>query len=102
MGELYIRFTDSVYVGRYLTVSAKVPRKVEEATGRYRIRPGQIMRKAFGEAVKRRTLNGIRARQGFPRPRTVSYGSHYVVGGFLGETYRLLGEGGLLGATASP
>ena len=49
-------------MSRYLTVSAKVPRKVVEAMRRFGIRPGPIIRKAFQEAVKRRILEEIDTR----------------------------------------
>jgi len=40
----------------YVTVSAKIPRKLKELLDKYGIKPGPIIRRALEEEVKRRIL----------------------------------------------
>ncbi len=43
----------------YVTVSAKIPRKLKELLDKYGIKPGPIIRKALEEEVKKRILEEI-------------------------------------------
>ncbi len=43
----------------YVTVSAKIPRKLKELLDKYGIKPSPIIRKALEEEVRRRMLNEI-------------------------------------------
>lgn len=43
----------------YVTVSAKIPRKLKELLDKYGIKPGPIIRKALEEEVKKRILSEI-------------------------------------------
>jgi len=43
----------------YVTVSAKVPRRLKELLDRYNIKPGSIIRRALEEEVKRRMLEEL-------------------------------------------
>ncbi len=43
----------------YVTVSAKIPRKLKELLDRYKIKPGPIIRRALEEEVKRRILEEL-------------------------------------------
>ncbi|MEM3956309.1 MAG: hypothetical protein QW424_06130 [Candidatus Bathyarchaeia archaeon] len=43
----------------YVTVSAKVPRRLKELLDRYNIKPGSIIRKALEEEVKKRMLEEL-------------------------------------------
>ncbi|MCS7364690.1 MAG: hypothetical protein NDF54_04550 [archaeon GB-1867-035] len=43
----------------YVTVSAKIPRKLRQLLDKYGIKPSQIIRKALEEEVKRRMLKEI-------------------------------------------
>ena len=40
----------------YVTVSAKVPRKLKELLTKYGVKPGPVIRRALEEEVKRRML----------------------------------------------
>ena len=40
----------------YVTVSAKIPRKLKELMDKYGVKPGPIIRRALEEEVKRRIL----------------------------------------------
>ena len=46
----------------YVTVSAKIPRKLKELLDKYGIKPGPIIRRALEEEVKERILNEVEAR----------------------------------------
>jgi len=43
----------------YITVSAKIPRRLKELLEKYGIKPGPIIRKALEEEVKKRMLSEI-------------------------------------------
>ena len=43
----------------YVTVSAKVPRKLKELLDRYGIKPGPIIRRALEEEVKKHILSEV-------------------------------------------
>ncbi len=43
----------------YVTVSAKIPKKLKELLDRYGVRPGPIIRKALEEEVKKRVLEEL-------------------------------------------
>ncbi|MEM0044319.1 MAG: hypothetical protein QXJ51_06115 [Sulfolobales archaeon] len=43
----------------YVTVSAKIPRKLKELLSRYGIKPGPIIRRALEEEVKKRMLEEL-------------------------------------------
>ncbi|MEM1997558.1 MAG: hypothetical protein QXF59_06590 [Candidatus Bathyarchaeia archaeon] len=43
----------------YVTVSAKVPKRLKELLDRYNIKPGSIIRRALEEEVKRRMLEEL-------------------------------------------
>ncbi len=43
----------------YVTVSAKIPRKLKELLDRYKIKPGPIIRRALEEEVKRKILEEL-------------------------------------------
>ena len=43
----------------YVTVSAKIPRRLKELLDKYGIKPGPIIRRALEEEVKRRMLGEI-------------------------------------------
>ncbi|OYT50914.1 MAG: hypothetical protein B6U76_11940 [Desulfurococcales archaeon ex4484_217_2] len=43
----------------YVTVSAKIPRRLKELLEKYGIKPGPIIRKALEEEVKKRMLSEI-------------------------------------------
>jgi len=43
----------------YITVSAKIPRRLKELLEKYGIKPGLIIRKALEEEVKKRMLSEI-------------------------------------------
>jgi predicted transcriptional regulator len=43
----------------YVTVSAKLPRRLKELLDRYRVKPGSIIRKALEDEVKRRLLREV-------------------------------------------
>ena len=43
----------------YVTVSAKIPRRLKEELDRYGIRPGPVIRRALEEEVRRRMLEEI-------------------------------------------
>lgn len=53
----------------YVTVSAKIPRRLKELLDRYGIKPGPIIRRALEEEVRRRMLMELeeRARRLSPR-----------------------------------
>ncbi|MGC8933339.1 MAG: hypothetical protein ACP5KE_09255 [Candidatus Methanodesulfokora sp.] len=46
-------------MGRYVTVSAKIPRELKEWMRKCGIKPGPIIRKALEDAVRRKVLEGI-------------------------------------------
>ncbi len=46
----------------YVTVSAKIPRKLKEQLDKYGIKPGQVMRRALEEEVKKRVLEELEAK----------------------------------------
>jgi hypothetical protein len=43
----------------YVTVSAKIPRRLKELLDRYGIKPGPVIRRALEEEVKRRVLSEL-------------------------------------------
>lgn len=43
----------------YVTVSAKVPKRLKELLNRYNIKPGSIIRRALEEEVKKRMLEEL-------------------------------------------
>ena len=43
----------------YVTVSAKVPKRLKELLDKYNIKPGSIIRRALEEEVKRRMLKEL-------------------------------------------
>ncbi|MEM1526992.1 MAG: hypothetical protein QXZ41_07895 [Ignisphaera sp.] len=43
----------------YVTVSAKIPKKLKELLSRYGIKPGPIIRRALEEEVKKRMLEEL-------------------------------------------
>jgi len=43
----------------YVTVSAKIPRKLKELLDKYGIKPGLIIRRALEDEVKRRVLSEL-------------------------------------------
>jgi len=43
----------------YVTVSAKVPKRLKELLDKYNIKPGSIIRRALEEEVKRRMLEEL-------------------------------------------
>ncbi|MEM2234675.1 MAG: hypothetical protein QW224_02945 [Desulfurococcaceae archaeon] len=43
----------------YVTISAKIPRKLKELLSRYGIKPGPIIRRALEEEVKKRMLEEL-------------------------------------------
>jgi len=43
----------------YVTVSAKLPRRLKELLDRYHMKPGPIIRKALEDEVKRRLLREV-------------------------------------------
>ena len=43
----------------YLTVSAKIPRRLKELLDRFGIKPGPVIRRALEEKVKRRVLSEL-------------------------------------------
>jgi hypothetical protein len=43
----------------YVTVSAKIPRRLKEMLERYGIKPGPVIRGALEEEVRRRVLEGL-------------------------------------------
>jgi polyhydroxyalkanoate synthesis regulator phasin len=53
--------TKGVGVG-YVTVSAKIPRRLKELLDRYGIKPGPIIRRALEEEVRRRVLSELEER----------------------------------------
>lgn len=46
----------------YVTVSAKIPRRLKELLDRYGIKPGPVIRRALEEEVRKRLLEEIEAR----------------------------------------
>jgi len=46
----------------YVTVSAKIPRRLKELLDRYGIKPGPVIRRALEEEVRKRMLEEIEAR----------------------------------------
>ena len=46
----------------YVTVSAKIPRRLKELLDRYGIKPGPVIRRALEEEVRRRLLEEIEAK----------------------------------------
>lgn len=44
---------------KYITVSAKIPRRLKELLDKYGIKPGPIIRKALEKEAKKRMLNEI-------------------------------------------
>lgn len=46
----------------YVTVSAKIPRRLKELLDKYGIKPGPIIRRALEEEVRRKILSEIEAR----------------------------------------
>jgi len=46
----------------YVTVSAKIPRKLKKLLDEYNIKPGPIIRKALKEEVKKHVLDSIEKR----------------------------------------
>jgi polyhydroxyalkanoate synthesis regulator phasin len=46
----------------YVTVSAKIPRKLKELLDKYGVKPGPVVRKALEEEVRRRALSSIEER----------------------------------------
>lgn len=46
----------------YVTVSAKIPRKLKELLDKYDIKPSPIIRRALEEEVKERILNEVEVR----------------------------------------
>jgi len=51
-----------VVVVSYVTVSAKIPRRLKELLDRYGIKPGPVIRRALEEEVRKRLLEEIEAR----------------------------------------
>ncbi|MCC6005407.1 MAG: hypothetical protein LM590_13800 [Thermofilum sp.] len=43
----------------YVTVSAKIPRRLKEMLERYGIKPGPVIRRALEEEVRRHVLEGL-------------------------------------------
>jgi hypothetical protein len=43
----------------YVTVSAKIPRKLKELLDKYGIKPGPVIKRALEEEVKRRVLSEL-------------------------------------------
>jgi len=43
----------------YVTVSAKIPKKLKELLSRYGIKPGPVIRRALEEEVKKRMLEEL-------------------------------------------
>jgi hypothetical protein len=53
---------------RYVTISAKILRRLKELLDKYDIKPGPIIRRAFEEEVKKRILAELEEEAGgFPR-----------------------------------
>ncbi|MEM2122900.1 MAG: hypothetical protein QXE79_04605 [Candidatus Bathyarchaeia archaeon] len=48
-----------VILGRYVTVSAKVPKELREAMRTLKLKPSEVIRKAIEDEVKRRRLEGL-------------------------------------------
>ncbi len=48
----------------YVTVSAKIPKKLKELLDRYGVRPGPIIRRALEEEVKKRVLEELEVLSG--------------------------------------
>jgi len=48
-----------VVLMEYVTVSAKIPRRLKELLKKYGIKPGPIIRKALEEEVRKRILDEI-------------------------------------------
>lgn len=46
---------------KYVTVSAKIPRKLKELLDKYNIKPGPVIRRALEEEVKKKILEEIEA-----------------------------------------
>jgi len=46
----------------YVTVSAKIPRRLKELLDKYGIKPGPIIRRALEEEVRRRVLGELEER----------------------------------------
>jgi len=46
----------------YVTVSAKIPRRLKELLDKYGIKPGPIIRKALEEEVRKRVLSELEER----------------------------------------
>ena len=47
---------------KYVTVSAKIPRELKELIDRYGIKPGEVIRRALEEEVRRRMLAELEER----------------------------------------
>jgi len=43
----------------YVTVSAKIPRRLKELLDKYGVKPGPVIRRALEEEVKRRVLSEL-------------------------------------------
>jgi len=43
----------------YVTVSAKIPRRLKELLDRYGVKPGPVIRRALEEEVKKRVLSEL-------------------------------------------
>lgn len=46
----------------YVTVSAKIPRRLKELLDRYGVKPGPVIRRALEEEVRKRMLEEIEAK----------------------------------------
>lgn len=49
-------------MGRYVTVSAKVPRRLKELMDKYGIKPGPVIREALEREVRRAVLKELEKR----------------------------------------
>ncbi|HDD64184.1 MAG TPA: hypothetical protein ENF53_03385 [Thermoprotei archaeon] len=47
---------------KYVTVSAKIPRELKELIDKYGIKPGEVIRRALEEEVRRRMLAELEER----------------------------------------
>ncbi|MEM2169826.1 MAG: hypothetical protein QW186_08535 [Candidatus Bathyarchaeia archaeon] len=66
-------------MGKYVTVSVKIPREVKERLERLGIKPSQLLKNAIVEELRRREIEDLRKRIEEVKPILNKISTEYVV-----------------------
>ncbi|MEM0050082.1 MAG: hypothetical protein QW424_05800 [Candidatus Bathyarchaeia archaeon] len=66
-------------MGKYVTVSVKIPREVKERLERLGIKPSQLLKNAIVEELRRREIEDLRKRIEEAKPILNKISTEYVV-----------------------